>query len=525
MQEMNIKFLIIPALFLALACSNKRSREISNVIHFESGFSLYQDTITVNIKGEMTHALKYNDKFYVLFKQKVLKYGGYGKRWLYVFSNGGIEQIIDCPKEMDAVYLDFFVQNDSILLKPYMDKQCYYFNVYDSIWEKADTSSDLIFEDDRFYVYSLDFGEWGGKTWFKEKETGREYVIESTTPLINKTGAAYYLTKPFEVVKITDPTLLNECDDDIRYENIKTNGRFDPWYEKPIGFDVIYRNSTADRVYFSYNPRIVSSFVWQDELLHIYETDTVTYIAKVENDSLKTIQAIGKNMRFYNWYYSYRCKNVNGSNELLKLRTDDGKLSGLLYMDDNKAYMHYFSNEAELEPKSFGNAKADSIFIDRLELILSDPDGLTLTDIDSAERAWNTFDITPNHKIGIGDSWNPGRYEIDTGKSYLIKEDSLISNSIIYYATQSNNLVRAITCNWEETTMRRFGSEEVANEVFKRKVTFLENHIIRKAGEPVEKVSKKNYIETVWETPNGLKIELENMKNFNRIRLIIYKSE
>ena len=33
----------------------------------------------------MTHALEYKDKYYVLFEQRLMKYGGYGKRWLYIF--------------------------------------------------------------------------------------------------------------------------------------------------------------------------------------------------------------------------------------------------------------------------------------------------------------------------------------------------------------------------------------------------------------------------------------------------------
>lgn len=51
-----------------------------------------------------------------------MKYGGYGKKWLYIFSNNQLENVIDCPEEMKTVYLDFYVQYDSIILKPYMDK-------------------------------------------------------------------------------------------------------------------------------------------------------------------------------------------------------------------------------------------------------------------------------------------------------------------------------------------------------------------------------------------------------------------
>lgn len=254
-----------------MACSSAEKKENSSVINFDSGYSLYLDTIYVDIKGEMTHALKYQDKFYVLFKQRVLKYGGYGKRWLYIFSNGQLEKVIDCPQKMETIYLDFYAKNDSLILKPYMDKQSYYLDLQNYRWTEIDKTDDLIFEDEKFQVYSLDFGEWGGKTWFKEKTTGQEYVLESTTPLVNKIYSTYYLTNSFKVLKIEDPKLLNKCSDDITYENIESTGKCYSWYGKPIGFDIVYQDTTFDYFDFNYKPHIVSSFVLNNELLHIYE--------------------------------------------------------------------------------------------------------------------------------------------------------------------------------------------------------------------------------------------------------------
>jgi hypothetical protein len=469
----NIKILIIP--FLFLACTNAESQKNVNVIHFDSGFSLYQDTIVVEIRGKRTHALKYQDKYYVLFEQRVFKYGGYGKRWLYIIANGQIEKTVDCPQKMNTVYLDFYMKNDSIILKPYMDKQCYYFDVHNFEWKEIDKADDLIFEDEKFYVYSLDFGEWGGKTWFRDKKTGLEYITEATTPLVNKIDTTYYFTYPFKVLKIENPLKLNKCDDDITYGNIEKKEKWYSWYGEPIGFDVVYEDTTFNYFDYSYKPHIVSSFVWQNELLHIYETDTATYIAKIENNSTKTIQKIGKELSFYSWYYSYRCRNLNGNNELLKIRTKDEQLFGLMDIVDNKVYVLNFLNNAELEPKSVGTAMADSIFVNRLNIILSDLGILQLKDIDLAEREWGTFDITPNHKIGVADYWNPNKYPLDTCKSYLIQEDSLISNSVIYYTTRANGLVRTVTMDWSKTSHNHFrdDSDKLTRETFIVKQNFL----------------------------------------------------
>jgi hypothetical protein len=131
-------FAILILLFTLFACNSKESQQKTNTLNFESGFSLIQDSISINVNGEMTQALKIKEKYYVLFEQRLMKYGGYGKRWLYIFSNNQLEKVIDCPEEMKTVYFDFYVQNDSIILKPYMKEQCYHFDNTNYIWNKID---------------------------------------------------------------------------------------------------------------------------------------------------------------------------------------------------------------------------------------------------------------------------------------------------------------------------------------------------------------------------------------------------
>jgi hypothetical protein len=513
----------MPILFLA--CTNAESKNSNSIINFESGFSLSQDTIYVSIKGEMTHAIKYQDKFYLLFEQRVIKYGGYGKRWLYIFSNGHIEKVIDCPKEMEATYLDFHIKNDSLILKPYMDKQCYKLDLINYRWSKIEKTDDLIFEDEKYLVYSLDFGEWGGKTWFKEKKTGQEYVLEATTPLVNKIDSTYYLTNSFRVLKIKNPRLLNKCSDDITYENIDSTGKSYSWYGKPIGFNIVYQDTTIDNFDFSYKSHIVSSFVFANELLHIYETDTATYIARHKSNSIELIQKIVDKISFYNWHYSYRCANLNGNNELLKFRTKEKQVFGLMEIIDNKIHVQYFVNKAILEPSFIGTERADSIFIKRLNTILPIFENLELSKIDSKEQFWGSFDVTPNHKIGIGDSWNPNNYKIDTCKSYLIKEDSIISNSIMYYSTKKTDLVRVVSIDWDyEKDFLNPNSEEFAKKAFDIKTKFLIDCISQNIGKQIKRIDKKNYYEITWKTSTGIILELENNTEYYSSRLVIYKN-
>lgn len=278
-------------------------------------------------KIELTHAVKYKEQFYCFFKE-VKKYNSRRDiKFCFVFSNGGTDiKKIEIPNDIqNSFYYDLFIKYDKVLAKTYMDSNTFYFDSEISKWVKIENADDLIFEDEKFYVYSLDFGEWGGKTWFKDKKTELEYAIEVTTPLVNKIDTTYYLTNSFQILKIKNPLTLNKCSNDHTYENIEKNAKFTSWYGKPIGFEILYKDTTArDFFDFSYKPHIVSSFVFQNEMLHIYETETVTYIAKADNNSIKTIQKIGDKLKFFDRYYSYRSKIQKNGQQLLKFKTDNG---------------------------------------------------------------------------------------------------------------------------------------------------------------------------------------------------------
>lgn len=520
-------FLILILFFTLFACNRVESQQKTNTINFESGFSLLQDSISIRVNGEMTHALIFQDKFYVLFEQQLMKYGGYGKRWLYIFSNNQLEKVIDCPEEIKTTYLDFYVQNDSIILKPYMDKQSYHFDNTNYIWNKIDKTDDLIFEDSDFYIYSLDFGEWGGKTWFKDKKTGIQYVLESTTPLINKIDNTYYLTNSFMVLRIDNPKELTKCNIDVTYENIEKSGKNYSWYSQSRGFEVIYEDKNINHFDFSYHPKIVSSFVFKNELLHIYETDTATYLSRIVNNKIQPIEKILDDSKFFNCHYSYRCKNLNSTDELLKFKTKNDQVYGLTTINGNKIYATYLVNDAELKPQILGKEKSNEIIRNRLKSILANFPKLTLTEIETKEMEWKTFDISPNHKIGVDDSWNPHNYEIDMNKSYLVIEDSIISNAIMYYATKKTDLVRAITINWENTqnSSLEFENEKFESKAFSARFNELVLILTNEFGKPNSIQGKKKNPSFTWTMQNCIVIEIEliQQENYNNIRMEIYE--
>ena len=515
MQKLIKIILIIP--FLFLACVNQKTEaENKNCVTFDSGFTICRDTIFVDIKGGMRNAFKHNGRFYTIFEERNFsQYGGRARRWMYVFSNNGIEKIVDIPQRMNAVYWDFFVKNDSIILKQYMSDVHFYFNTQNFTWEEISEVDDLIFEDDRFYVFSLDFGQWGGTTWFRDKKTGLEYIVDAIAPLINKIDTVYYLTNSFSVLRIENPLLLNKAAVENTYENIVARGRMiNFWLDGSAGFEVVYEKAVADYFEFSPQSHIVSSFVWQNELFHIYQTDTATYIAKIENSSMKPIQKIAEDLRFFLRFESYRRRNLDGKNELLMFRTNDEQVFGLMNIVGSNIHLRYFVNKARLVPTSIGAEKADSIFVNRLNLILSDLGTLQLSTVDSIEQSWGTFANAPNF--------------VNNSKSYFIQEDSLITNTIMYYATKKTDLVSVVSMNWHRNfNVRRWfpDYEKILNEAFQEKLSFLENHLTQEFGEPTEVVSQMDWhLTRIWKTPNGFTIRLVNSTRiYNFIRMTIHR--
>ena len=487
MKYLRITFLLIP--FLFLACTGQRTE---NCVTYDNGFTVCQDTIFVNEKGAMTKVLSYHKKFYVLFEKETSPFRRFFfphipyERWIQVFSNGKKEKTINLPKEKNVFSVDFFVRNDSIILAVCSDEH-YYLETQNFKWKGIEkVNNDLIFEDEKFYVYSLDRGEFGGVTWFKDKKTGIEYALSLEPSLINKIDTTYYLTRDYKILKIENPLKLNEV--------IKTVEPYD-WDREPIGFDTVYYDSNYD--YFACGkitrkdyPRFLNSFVFQNELFHIFTKYKETYIVQVENNTIKPIQKIGNQL-----FGSYR------NNE---------QWIGLIEIIDNKISVQYFYNNANLKHKSNNDLCADSIFVSRFNFILSEFENLRLKDVDVIDQDYWTKTVFSNASEEIGGT-------------YFMAEDTLILNRIEYHLEK--NVVKNVFFEWEDTYCPRCDLKKVSREIFATKLNFLETFLNQKLGNPVSYNDEEYLLSITWKTSNGLTVGLMSRKNFNSIRLNISKDK
>lgn len=166
----------------------------------------------------------------------------------------------------------------------------------------------------------------------------------------------------------------------------------------------------------------------------------------------------------------------------------------------------------------------ENAFRNRFQLILSDLGNLRLNEISLREHKWGGVDNMPTYNLAIGESYYPNsnKFQIDTFRVYLY-QSSLIENSITYYATKENGLIRVISLEWQEPFLINQNLQNKADETFRNKLLFLEKVIKQEAGKHIDYKNEKNYISKIWKTTSGFTISLENLKNFNRIRLVIYK--
>lgn len=246
---MNRRFVVLLFVFALFACQRAVSQSPLSEINLASGFSIVNDSISINVNGRMTHALEHQNKYYVLFEQGGMQYGGSGKRWLYVLSNNQVEKVIDCP-EIESQKLDFYVQNDRIILKCQGESQDYFFDNQNLKWVPIASATDLVFSDSDYAVYALNFGRNEGKTWFRDKKTANEFVLEFAAPLVNKIGTAYYLTNPHRVLRIPNPKALIKCDNDIAYESTLKSANNFYLEDQSKGYEVIYNDENLAEIDF-----------------------------------------------------------------------------------------------------------------------------------------------------------------------------------------------------------------------------------------------------------------------------------
>ncbi len=519
-SEMRNLLLLIMTAFALIGCRETfqgQSQKKEDAIAF--------DTITIDIKGWLQQAVKFKDKFYCFFEEDQ-PYGGNEITFYVISKDGKIRNVIFVPDEMQQSYLDLHVRNDSILAKSYYDHRTYFFDESDNKWEETKKADDRVFEDDNFYVTFLDFGEFGGTLWFKNKQTSIEYEIASGTPVINKLHGKYYVSTTKKVFEIENPEMLNKAASDSTYEIIEKK-KWSMGSKSTKGAKVIYIDSSYYRDPEFY---IATSFLMNNDLYFLTVDSNVVYLAEIKNGKAINNETILRNSRVYKMHNSYRQNPNQLPNQLLQFSSTDSRLSGFIEIDKKNIKVHYIKN-LETAPL-IGKRKAESTFIDRLDFITEEIGNLSLKQIDSLELLLKASDATPRHKISIGkDSYpNKENYIIESPKVYKTIEDSTLTLLTNYWYTKPDMSVKAFTCEWERTFENAYGiytnnDAPELNDSYQDRFNNIYSHLIKIYGSPTGSRKNSNGQYFSWQQKNNLNIVLYYAKTeqYRNIYMTIYK--
>jgi hypothetical protein len=328
--------------------SNGNGKKQTRVYSTPDGdFIVSTDTLKVNLKPyvpgtvkvSLTHAVKYKDAYYCYFTNSADSYNKY----LFVISDlGVIEREITLPKEItDCYYLDLFVMHDTIFTKPYMQDKSFYLDMHTLRWIETPEPDDVIYEDERFYVTYLDFGEWGSTTWFRDKLSGKEYELASSGEIINRVNGSYYISEGLKVLKIENPLKMKPCDTGSYYRAVK-KVTFHEGTTSMLGAETLFEDTTCS-FWDRKEPELViaTSFRVGDKLFWLCTDKAKTFIAKLESRKMVPVQVIGGKYSTFNWSYSYRCIIQKDNFQLLKFGNKSFKTIGFIEIDGNKINIRY----------------------------------------------------------------------------------------------------------------------------------------------------------------------------------------
>src|SRR5690606_4738550 len=141
-------------------------------------FEIKKDTIRTKYVGEMRNFLKHKNNFYFFTETENNAYADIETLHFYKMDTVGNSEKIFVLKDLRNVYRDLFIKNDSIFAVEYWNKNTFFLDHNKDEFIKTKQAEDVIFENESYVIYSADFGEFGGYTWFKEKENQKEFGVQ-----------------------------------------------------------------------------------------------------------------------------------------------------------------------------------------------------------------------------------------------------------------------------------------------------------------------------------------------------------
>lgn len=443
--------------------------------------------VEINIPGSPGPWLKYNENFYCYFKTDNDKFSSGSNHQFYVLDKDGkIKSQIDVPKKLQTVYYDLYIKNDTIFTTEYYDHNTFYLDQTNNTWIETKKGIDLYYDDKEYSVYSLDFGEWGGVTWFKDKQTGQQFEIGATTPVINKLGDSYYLTSGKSVLKIDNPKKLDKSEEPYIYQKAVLDERFHrEGNYSTNGVETIFEYENDD--YFNPTFSLATSFIYNEKLYHLYKDSISTKIGIIENKKLVPFYEFKSVIRPFQWYYDTRNPIQKNYFQSVQFRTDKDSVYGIIEINKNDFKVTQFNNIYK-EPV-FGEKKMREWLENTFDNYYSNFSALTLTQIDKVEQKINATDITQKHKIS---TYRLDGKNVETPRIYRKTESDSLKLITMYYYEPEFKRIELINWEWginrsnqiDRKVFLHLSQEEKAKILYEPKFNWISEFLTAKFGQP-----------------------------------------
>lgn len=479
--------------------------------------------VEINIPGSPGPWLQYNDSFYCYFKTDNDKFSSGSNHQFYILDKDGkIKSQIDVPKKLQTFYYDLYIKNDTIFTTEYYDHNTFYLDQTNNTWIETEKGIDLYYDDKDYSVYSLDFGEWGGVTWFKDKQTEKQFEIGATTPIINKLGESYYLTAGKSVLKINNPKKLDKSEEPYVYQKAVLDERFHrEGNYSTNGAETIFEYENDD--YFNPTFSLATSFIANEKLYHLYKDSISTKIGTIENKKLVPFYEFKSVIRPFQWNYDTRNPIQNNNFQSVQFQTDKDSVYGIIEINKNDFKVTQFNNI--YKERVFGEKKMNEWIKNIFDNYYSNFSTLTLNQIDKVEQEINATDITQKHKIS---TYRLDGRNVETPRIYRKIESDELRLLTIYYYSKNEKKIELINFEWGENRNKNqniadvvasMSNKEKEETLYKQKFDWISDYLKGKFGEPNDYKTDKNGTEQKWKKDNKI-IVLEYSKR--DVELTIY---
>ncbi|MBR5715051.1 MAG: hypothetical protein IKX59_00545 [Bacteroidales bacterium] len=310
-------------LLLLFYCSimNCRSNNYASKDDYSHIFSLKSDTLyldkekfDLNIDDNIDTACKWRDAYYLMLSGAFLS----------VSENlMEIHQIEPPEVEPTCFGTELFVRNDSLMISSYDEKDWiqYYnplYNKWDVIEEKPREPYkriQLIREDDTYKILFHDMGEFGGRLFFVDKQTGQEYFYRINCERVIQYQNDYYLICLDRIFRIHDPAQNN--------------------------IELILKED--EYVYDDFTSCYVSAFILSEELYFVANNQEETYVARLNGQKLEYVFGLGQQYNFLNDYNYNLVANQFDDRVLLKFyRYESNPSCGIMDIEGNQIRLLFF---------------------------------------------------------------------------------------------------------------------------------------------------------------------------------------